>query len=102
MFLRKKKNSSGSISVQIITKSNGKYKVLKTIGCSKNEQDIIKLTLIGKQKIERLNYQTKLFVSENDTLIEHFLSTFDNSSIRTVGPEIIFGKIYDSIGFGSI
>lgn len=102
MFLRKKKNSSGSISVQIITKSNGKYKVLKTIGCSNNEQDIIKLTLLGKQEIDRLYYQSTLFVSENDILIEHFISTFDNSSIRTVGPEIIFGKIYDRIGFGTI
>ena len=39
MFVRKKINSSGSTSVQIIVKTRGKYKVVKTIGCSSNEQD---------------------------------------------------------------
>jgi len=34
MFIRKLKNRSGSISVQIISKASGKYKVIKTIGSS--------------------------------------------------------------------
>ncbi len=38
MFLRKKKNKSGSTSVQIISKERGKYKVVKTIGNSDNER----------------------------------------------------------------
>ncbi len=68
MFLRKKKNNSGSISLQIISKSSGKYKVVKTIGCRKNEQEIQKLIYLGKQEIERLSMQPKLFVSQKDTL----------------------------------
>jgi transposase len=102
MFLRKLKNRSGSISVQIISKSSGKYKVVKTIGSSNSEQEILKLTCLAKQEIERLSNQSKLFISENDTIVEQVFSTLNNASIRTVGPEIIFGKIYDSIGFGSI
>jgi hypothetical protein len=35
MFIGKKVNRLGIISVQIICKDNGKYKVLKRIGCSK-------------------------------------------------------------------
>jgi transposase len=102
MFLRKKKNSSGSISVQIISKSSGKYKVVKTIGSSSNEQEIQKLVYCGKQELERLFNQPKLFISENDTVVEQVFSALGNASIRTIGPEIIFGKIYDSIGFGSL
>ncbi|MBA7544965.1 IS1634 family transposase ISBli9 [subsurface metagenome] len=102
MFLRKLKNRSGSISVQIITKSSGKYKVLKTIGCGKNEQEVQKLVYLAKQEIERLSNQPKLFVSEHDTIVEQVFSALSNASIRTVGPEIIFGKIYDSIGFNAI
>jgi transposase len=102
MFLRKKKNSSGSISVQIISKSSGKYKVVKTIGSSCNEQEIQKLVYCGKQELERLFNQPKLFISETDTVVEQVFSTMGNASIRTVGPEIIFGKIYDSIGFGAL
>lgn len=99
MFVRKKVNSSGSISVQIIDKNRGRYKVLKTIGCSSNEQELQKLLYLGKQEIERLEAQSGLFISDKDTLIEQVFSSIGNSSIRTVGPELIFGKIYDSIGF---
>jgi transposase len=99
MFVRKKVNSSGSISVQIIDKNRGRYKVLKTIGCSSNEQELQKLVYLGTQEIERLEAQSGLFISEKDTLIEQVFSTIGNSSIRTVGPELIFGNIYDSIGF---
>lgn len=102
MFLRKLKNRSGSTSIQIISKQRGKYKVAKTIGSSDNEQQIQKLVYLGKQEIERLNGQWKLFISENDTVIEQVFETLRNASIRTVGPEIIFGKIYDSIGFNQI
>jgi len=102
MFLRKKKNKSGSTSVQIISKERGKYKVVKTIGSSNNEQEIQKLTFLAKQEIERLSTQSKLFVSESDTMIEQIFESLGNASIRTVGPEIIFGKIYDSIGFNEV
>jgi hypothetical protein len=74
MFLRKKKNSSGSISVQIISKSSGKYKVVKTIGSSSKEQEIQDLVYLGKQELERLFNQPKLFVSESDTVVEKVFS----------------------------
>lgn len=102
MFLRKKKNKSGSISVQIISKSGGKYKVLKTIGCAGTEQEIQKLYYLGKQEIERLTMQPKLFVSEQDTLIDEIFSSLNNSSIRVIGPEIVFGKLFDKIGFNQV
>ena len=63
MFLRKLKNRSGSISVQIISKSSGKYKVVKTIGSGRTEQEIQKLEYLGKQELERLSCQPKLFIS---------------------------------------
>lgn len=102
MFLRKKKNKSGSTSVQIISKANGKFRVKKTIGVAQTEQELQKLWYLGKQELERLGCQPKLFVSENDTIVEQVFASLKNNSIRTIGPEIIFGKIYDHIGFGAI
>lgn len=102
MFIRKNKNRSGSISVQIITKSSGKYKVIKTIGCGRTEQGVQKLVYLAHQEIERISEQPKLFVSESDTVVDLVFSALENSSIRTVGPEIIFGRIYDNIGFDSL
>ena len=102
MFVRRLKNRSGSTSVQVIQKINSKYKVHKTIGCATTQQDIQKLVLLGKQEIDRILAQPMLFSSESDLAVEQALSTISNTDIRTVGPEIVFGKIYDSIGFDQI
>ena len=102
MFLRKLKNRSGSTSIQIISKARGNYKVVKTIGCSSNRREIEKLWYLGKQEIERLQAQSQLFISETDTIVEQLFDRIENAHIRTVGPEIIFGKIYDYIGFNAV
>lgn len=102
MFIRKKPNKSGSISVQIISKSGGKYHVHKTIGSGKTEQEVNKLYFLAKQELERISIQPKLFVSESDVIIDQIFDSLQNASIKTVGPEIVFGKIYDHIGFNSI
>jgi transposase len=102
MFLRKKKNRSGSTSVQIISKAHGKYKVVQTIGSGHTEQEIQKIWYLGKQEIERLSAQSRIFISEQDTVVEQVMERLANSSIRTVGPELIFGGLYDHIGFGKV
>ena len=61
-----------------------------------------KFVYLAKQEIERISQQPGLFISESDTIVEQVFSSLNNASIRTVGPEIIFGKIYDKIGFGAI
>ena len=102
MFLSIKKNKSGCISVQIISKSRGKYKVVKTIRCGRTEKEIQKLVYLCKQELERLSCQPKLFILETDTIVDNIFESLSNASIRAVGPEIIFGKIYYKIGFNEI
>jgi hypothetical protein len=102
MFIRKLKNRSGSISVQIISKAKGRYKVITTIGSSSNEHELQKLYFIAKQELERLNSQPKLLISENDTVVKQVFASLDNASMRTVGTELIFGSIYKHIGFDTI
>ena len=102
MYPRTVKNKSGSVSVQIIIKIKGRYKVVKTVGCATQRHEIDRLMMVARQEIERMEGQPKLFRSEHDELIEGVFSSLSNSSIRTVGPELIFGRIYDYIGFGRI
>ena len=102
MFLRKNPNRSGSTSVQIISKTGGKYKVVKTLGSGRSEQEIQKLWHLGKQEMERLSAQSKIFISDQDTVVEQVMESLTNASVRTVGPELILGKLYDYIGFGQI
>ena len=92
MFIRKSKNRSGSVSIQIISKQTGKSKVVKTIGSGSSEQQITILVHRAKQEIATLQKQETLFVFEKDSLIESYLASLENSQIRTVGPELIFGK----------
>lgn len=87
----------------MIQKINGKYKVVKTIGSATTWQEIEKLENIAKQEIEILSgNQQKLFGFESDAAVEKAFSLLNNANIRTVGPEIVFGKIYDYIGFNAI
>ncbi|MCX6244435.1 MAG: IS1634 family transposase [Bacteroidetes bacterium] len=102
MYIRKKLNSSGSVSVQVIQKVNGRNRILKILGSATTWQKIEELVNLARQEIDHLKAQPKLFISEHDVVIERAFSMLSNASIRTVGPEIIFGKIYDRIGYGVI
>lgn len=103
MFVRKKKNKSGSISVQVIEKNKG-YHVVKTIGCSKEPSEIESLVALGKAFIESQETQYSLFPKEqkrNATVLD-FITRIRNSQIRTAGPELIFGRLFDKLGFDAI
>ena len=103
MFVRKKKNQSGSVSIQIIDKSYGNYKVIKTVGSSKDKDDIEKLYREAIEEIPRLFNQLtlSLFEQENEQP-GHFVEDLSNDDIRVIGLELIFGRIFDRIGFNQI
>lgn len=102
MFIREKPNKSGSTSIQIIEKRKGKYKVVKTLGSSKSKEGIQLLIYQAKHELNKIMQQGVLFDSEQDAMIEGYLTTLKSSNIRIIGPELVFGKIYDSIGFGEL
>lgn len=97
MFVRKKKNKSGSISIQIIKKIGRKNKVIKSIGSSKDPHEIEKLYKKGLYELPRL-YGPTLF----DQIIESRVEELSNDDIKVVGPQLVFGKIFDHIGFNAI
>ena len=99
MFVRKKKNRSGSISIQIIQKQQGKYTVIKTLGFAKEEEEIDRLFRQAQEAIPRLFNQITLF---DDPPNLPRVDELSNDDIRVVGPELVFGKIFNHIGFGQI
>ncbi len=101
MFIREKKNKSGSVSVQIISKKRGKYRVIETIGCAKD--DITKSLLLQRAQKRLKELEPTLFdfdIEENskdekaDILGKrvNFLD-IDNDRVISIGGELIFGKI---------
>jgi transposase len=103
MFVREKKNKSGTVSIQIIDKSSGSYRVAKTVGSSSDPEEIAYLrkkaytiipTLIGQTSFDFRSDTTKEFVNN--------LKRVKTSQVQVDGPERVFGKIFDNIGFGKI
>ena len=102
MFVRTKLNNSGSTSIQIISKARGRYKVVKSFGSATTRQEIDRLVELAQHEIKLLSEPQSLFPSETDDMIRGVLSSLSNSNIQTVGPEIIYGKIFDHVGFNKI
>ncbi len=60
MFVRKKPNKSGVVSVQILEKRSGKSSLIKTVGSSSDPKQIGALFEQGKRLVNELKGQTNL------------------------------------------
>jgi transposase len=101
MFMRKNKNRSGTVSVQVVSKKQGEYRVVKTLGSSGNPDGIKRLELQAYQFMECPEGQQRLMAVESPeaVTVEIFVRSLRNAQIRTKGPEIVFGTLFDRIGF---
>ncbi|GHT18655.1 hypothetical protein FACS189429_5470 [Bacteroidia bacterium] len=98
MFVRRKGNTSGNISVQVVSKEGGKYKVLRSFGVGSTEQELVRLEERARNFIvESQGFVGELFDDRDEVLLSDFVATFSNEQIRVVGPELIFGALYDKI-----
>lgn len=105
VFIRKKKNKSGTVSIQIIDKSSGRYRVVQTVGSSDHPDEIERLLNKARDALHPdETIQPPLFatIHQSDAVVENFLDSVRGSHIRTIGPELIFGTLFDRIGFGVI
>ncbi|MBU0979141.1 IS1634 family transposase [Patescibacteria group bacterium] len=103
MFVRKKKNNSGSISIQIINKADGKYKVIKTVGSSSDDDELERLWIKAHEIMPELVGQLVFdFRSKKDRIVDDFVKDLNSLDIRVAGPELVFGVLFDRIGFNAI
>ncbi|WP_194775275.1 IS1634 family transposase [Pararhodonellum marinum] len=100
MFVRKKPNKSGKISVQVIDKVKGSYKVAKTIGSSSNPAEVQNLVSLGEEWIR--NYKGILDIPFNseEQVAESVLESVENITVS--GTELLLNKIFNEIGFNVI
>ena len=91
MFIRKKQNKSGSVSVHIISKARGRYSIVESIGVGKTEQEISNLCLKAKALLKQYQGGLSLFTDAEESQYESILSTISNNQIQVVGPRI---KLY--------
>ena len=100
MFVRKKKNKSGVVSIQVIDKSTGKYKLLKTIGSSSHEQEVADLFRAGQQWIRDYQGQFEIDFQNEKQLFSIFISGIQQ--VTVIGTDLLLGKIFDQIGFNQV
>lgn len=106
MFVRKKKNRSGSTSIVVVDKHGGKFKELHTVGIAQNEDEVSALCDKGHQWIKsHLGIQELDFEGADDKEreLETTKTVLDNvDAILLNGTKLIIDKVYDSIGFNQI
>jgi transposase len=75
---------------------------LKTVGSGRSGQEIEFLYQRAQQELEQMDGSISMFVNREDAKLEVFISDLSNSQVQVIGPELIFGKIYDALGFSQI
>jgi transposase len=105
MFIRKKKNPSGIISVQVIDKRGGKYKMVKTIGSSSDEKIIETMYRQGEKWIATQYGNRDMFAlhaqkEEEQQVTDYLLSNVENILLN--GPQLILNQVFKVIGFEGI
>lgn len=103
MFVRKTPNRSGSVSIQIIDKSRGKYRVVETVGTSSDPSEIAFLYRTAHHKIPTLVGQGSFdFMHEIDRVIIQALNNDNTAKVQVIGPEKILRSVFNRIGFNKI
>jgi hypothetical protein len=105
MFVRKKKNPSGVVSVRVIDKSGGKYRVFKTVGSSSDEVMIEDLYRQGKQWLAGHFGERDMFVEhdrerEEKQVTESLLNNIENILLN--GTQLILNPVFEPTGFSGI
>ena len=105
MFVREKKNRSGSISVVVVSKQSGRYREVHTLGVSSDSATIKRLRQQGLLWIKEkagspdifARYEEERFEQES---LDYFFNHIDNILLN--GVLLILNQVFKLIGFDRI
>jgi transposase len=105
MFVRKKRNRSGTISVVVIDKSMGKFRELQTIGVSSDEKEIADLCQQGKKWLAMYRGERDMFAiaaqeADERQVTEYLLTNIENILLN--GTQLILNQVFKAVGFDVI
>lgn len=106
MFIRKKKNRSGTTSVVVVSKHRGRFKELHTIGVSDDVSEIEALCAKGRSWIKTHQGLLELDFEGSDRRdkeLELTNAVLDNiDAVLLNGAKLILDKVYDTVGFNKV
>ncbi len=102
MFVRRKHNKSGSTSIQVVAKANGKYRVQKSFGSSRNAAVLSSLEQQARRWADEHEFDEALFSPDGAAEYDAIMAGIGQDQLRLVGPNLIYGRLFDKIGFGAV
>lgn len=104
MFVRKKVNRSGSISIVVVSKSHGKFTEVKKFGVVKSEEESDELFQKAQLWLRAYAGQQELdFNDRKSKELEETERVVDNmDAVLINGTQLLLNQVYDSIGFDRI
>lgn len=104
MFIRKRKNPSGSTSVVAVSKKNGTFREVKNFGTVRSGKELDDLYAEACKWLRTHDGQQEIdFDNVMGREEEEIMPVVDNiDSVLINGTQILLNRIYDSIGFNAI
>lgn len=104
MFIRKRKNRSGSTSIVVISKRHGQFVEVRNFGTAETEEDVSRLYGLAQKWL--MTYGGQQSIDFDDLRGREFEETkrvIDNMDAAIInGTQLLLTQIYDSIGFNRI
>lgn len=105
MFVRKKPNKSGTVSIQVVQKTKTrKQRVVKSFGAAHpaDASAVEDLMQQASSFIQEMEGPSLPHIYEEEDVIDGFVRTLNNAQVQVIGPELIFGTLYNRIGYNAI
>lgn len=103
MFVNRSKNKSGTVSVRVLQKSGRNNMLVKSFGSSREEKEIDAMVKEAEEFIQRqTGTYHHLFNPPPEQDIDSFVGSLANSQVSVEGPEAVFGKLFDHVGYGEV
>jgi len=104
MFVRKKKNRSGTISVVVVSKSHGQFEEVKSFGVAHTQIEAENLYQTALRWLRSHDGQQDLdFENNKGRELEETKRVIDNmDAVLINGTQLLLDRIYDDIGFNGI
>ena len=104
MFVRKKKNRSGTISVVVVNKSRGRFVEVKHFGTVASDAEADRLKREAISWVRKFGGQLEIDFDDNKGREREETQRVINNmaSVLINGSQLLLGHVYDSIGFNRI
>jgi len=101
VFVRRKRNKSGTTSIQIVEKRGRRNVVVRSVGCSSDDEKLKRVETQARTELEAMIPQLSLDFGGSDRE-RAAIGLLSGGSVKAAGPDLILGKIFDSIGFNAL